>query len=154
MFTITVCFTNLEDKPDTEKLRAIFLDDTRYQIDDIPLFAYNLAKGDIVAVGYDDVAYFDGFIKQSENTTIQIVLLDNSDDTRHMVRQTLLAFDIEFKYHSQIYFAIHIPKDTDYQPIYEIIQELENQDILSFREACLSDWHKAKIHRLPHKKDV
>ncbi|MDO4896519.1 MAG: DUF4265 domain-containing protein [Moraxella sp.] len=142
---ITVYFKNLEDNLDQETLRVIFLDDNRCQIDDIPLFAYNLAKKDIITITNDNgVISFDDFSEFSGNSTLQVVLLNPTDGTRQTIKNALLKFNIEFKYFSPDYFAIHIPKDTDYQPIWQTLKDFEHQELLSFREACLSDKHDSE----------
>lgn len=136
---IAVDYYNLENKLNTEQLSVEFLSKNMAKITDIPLFAPNLAKDDIVLVECENgFYYFDGFVEYSNNSTIQIILLGN-DDT---IIKSLLKFDIDIRYFNHHYFSIHIPKQTHYFPIFQMLRDLEDDGKLSFKESCLAYCHK------------
>lgn len=63
-------------------------------------------------------------------------------DNDNTIIELLLKFDIEIHHFNNRYFSIHIPKQTHYFPIFQMLRDLENDGKLSFKESCLADCHK------------
>ncbi|HGM2310707.1 TPA: DUF4265 domain-containing protein, partial [Neisseria gonorrhoeae] len=75
---LTVVYYDLESNIAEEILSGNIMPDGNFLIQEIPLFAPNLALNDIVAIEREDkMLFFDHLIKASGNTTINIVVLDH-----------------------------------------------------------------------------
>ena len=77
MQKLTVVYYDLEGNISEEILSGSLTSDKNFLIQEIPLFAPNLALNDLVSEEYDEEnLFFDHLIKASGNTTINIVVLE------------------------------------------------------------------------------
>ena len=109
--------------------------DGNFLIQEIPLFAPNLALNDIVAIEREDkMLFFDHVIKASGNTTINIVVLD------HFPKNLLAVIEEhsgKIRKNGKNYLSVNFPpKKYDFN-LKEILNRYEEANILSYREACL-----------------
>lgn len=112
-----------------------------YKVDNIPFYAPNLALNDIISVEDDDgVLYFNELIKPSGHSTIQVIFFNQEEIKR--VTKVVEQLGCQWEgMKNQPYFAVDVPFNVDYRPVRQfLIQELNNQ-ILDFKEACLSENH-------------
>lgn len=134
---LNVNFYDIEGNIALERLNCKPLTDCSCQIKQIPLFLPNLALDDVVIFEkVDNEYFFEAFDSFSGNSTIQIVeLADNGlarllDEIKDRVG--------EIRWHkSGKYVAINVSPKQDYQPIQAVCIRYEQDNQISFKEACL-----------------
>jgi len=134
---ILVTFKNDDDEYQIESVWAIKEGDN-YRIDNIPFLAPNIALNDIISVEEEDGAlYFDSLVEPSGHTTLQIVVFDESNVSG--IVKELERFGCSWEgSHLKTLISVDVPKDVDYAPIKKYLVENEKENILSYKEACLS----------------
>ena len=102
-----------------------------------PLYAYNLALDDVVAFQNEgNELFFDKIISTSGNSTIQIVELSAGGLTNVLANirnHDGLHFDVSNEY----YAAINVATFEKYIEIRNILSKAEQNNLISFKEACL-----------------
>ena len=128
-----------EGEFETESLWCIKSDDN-YILDNIPFVVKRVSLGDIIKAVYDPedkVYYFDDFVKVSGNSTIRIYL----DDLKHCekTREKLRNFGCESEFFlARKILAVNIPKEINYIPVKEYLDNGENSGLWSYEESCLA----------------
>jgi hypothetical protein len=109
-----------------------------YRIKNIPFFAPNIAYDDLISVEDDDgELFFDDIINESGNSTIQIIIYNESDIDD--ITKKIESFDCGWEgSHLKGYISVNVPKEISYLPIKSFLSnELENKK-LDFKEACMA----------------
>lgn len=134
---LKVNYLDFEDNIAVEQIRCI-PSQNAYELIEPPLFAPNLAVGDkVLAVQENDDLFWDETLEMSDNSTIHIVeLIDGSIEKLLDKLQENNHLDM-VRYANPKYIALNIPKKFDYPAIKKILSAWENDNKISFREACL-----------------
>jgi hypothetical protein len=123
-----------------ESLWATVIDREKgyYKLDNIPFFVTGYSSDDIVyAEIEDDRLVVKELIEESGNSTLQIICFQQ--ERVQSIRNELKSMGCESEgSHLPGYFSVEIPAETDYKKIKEYLINLEEQEILSYREACLA----------------
>ncbi|PLK42062.1 DUF4265 domain-containing protein [Emticicia sp. TH156] len=139
---IIVVYKDIEDEISEETLWSEILENGYYKIDNIPLYAPNLALNDIINVEDDDgVLYFDSIIEYSGHSTLQIVFIMEEKSMEILAK--LVDFGCSWEgMKNTAYFAIDVPPNADYSEIKKYLNEKYQRGILDYKEACLSEMHR------------
>jgi hypothetical protein len=125
-----------------EMLNARMLENGTFQIQNAPFFTENISYSDIVKASPTDVPEqyrFDEVIEQSSFTSLSIIILDLSMET--FLMDLLRGFDCIIEYGEfGVYrvLAIAVPDTTEYAPLREQLQSLEDRELISFAELAVS----------------
>ena len=98
--------------------RKIGLD--KYVIENIPLYAPNLALGDILLVEKlgDEQLYFEDLLETSENSTIRIVFFNYDPIIVQKILKEIEGYSINWVgFVGGSYYSLNINKDLDYKKI-------------------------------------
>lgn len=132
---LTVIYYDLEGNLSEEILSGNLTSSGNFLIQEIPLFAPNLALGDMVSVETEDGnLFFERLIKASGNTTIHIVILDECSDD--LLGQIAKIGGTVRKWNST-YFSVNIPPFKYDIDLKNMLNYYESMNILSYKEACL-----------------
>ncbi|MDT0648406.1 DUF4265 domain-containing protein [Zunongwangia sp. F260] len=115
-----------------------------YKLDNIPFYAPLLASDDIIFAEFDESEQMITYRETKEfsgNSVIQIVLMDEKSDLNE-IRNSFMKSGCQSEKFSENYFSMEIPYDLNYNPIKAQLDTLENDDIVSYVEPCLSEKHK------------
>jgi len=96
--------------------RKIGLD--KYVIENIPLYAPNLALGDILLVEKldDEQLYFEDLLETSENSTIRIVFFNYDPIIVQKILKEIEGYSINWVgFVGGSYYSLNINKDLDYK---------------------------------------
>ncbi len=119
-----------------------------YQVDNIPFYAPLLAADDVVFAEKDEkeggMLAYKQTLKESGNSTIHLVRLNDQVDLNDLLKQ-LVELGCNFEGVNENYAAIDVPCDVHYQPVRQLLDSLENDEVSGFSEACLSDLHQKQI---------
>ncbi|WP_073111267.1 DUF4265 domain-containing protein [Hymenobacter daecheongensis] len=128
------------DEDYTESLWAqvVNAEEGKYRLDNIPFFVKSYALADIVyAQLQNEELVVQGLVAESGNSTLQIIFF--KEKLIHQVQNKLESMGCDWEgSHLPDYFSVNIPKQLVYKPIERYLQELEKQEVLSYREACLA----------------
>jgi hypothetical protein len=114
-----------------------------YKLDSIPFYA-PVAPGDIIFAEFDNTEQMLTYrktIKYSGSSTVQVVILDTSIDINKL-RNTFNDIGCISEQLNDRYFAMEIPADIAYLPIKRKLIELEDANVISYAEPCLSTIHQ------------
>jgi len=133
-----------EDEYKIETLWAIKRGDN-YEIDNIPFYISNIALGDIISVEVDEgELYFDDFIKESGNSTIQLVTFENIEQLE--IGKEFEKLDCKWEGSDlSNYISINIPKTVNYRKVKNFLEKGFADEKWDYKEACLSESHKSQI---------
>jgi hypothetical protein len=109
-----------------------------YRIKNIPFFAPNIAYDDIISVEDDNgELFFDDIIKESGNSTIQVIIYNENDFEE--VTKKIESFKCGWEgSYLKGYISVNIPKEINYLPVKAfLVSESENKK-LDYKEACLA----------------
>ena len=127
------------DKEDNIAVESVWgeLEGDYYRIKNIPFFAPNIAYNDLVSVEFDDnELFFDDLITPSGHSTLHIIFFDKNEISK--VCQQLLFLGCSWEgSHIKEYISVDIPKEVSYKSIKFYMNDLEQKNILSYKEACL-----------------
>ena len=140
-------YDDINEKNDVEEILCEKVSDNTYRLIEIPLWAYSLAYGDIISVssdGYKDWLSFDDFCEFSENSTIQMVATIENGIGQVLPQIIKIVGENNIRHNSSSYIAINIPAKMDYIPLRNLLMEMEQKNIISFKEASLSPQHRPK----------
>lgn len=124
--------------------RKIGLD--KYVIENIPLYAPNLALGDILLVEKldDEQLYFEGLLETSENSTIRIVFFNYDPIIVQKILKEIEGYSINWVgFVGGSYYSLNINKDLDYKKIKLFLEG--NSKIMDYQESCLSEKHRSEL---------
>jgi hypothetical protein len=123
---------------------VINVDDGLYKLDSIPFYAPLVASDDIVFAEYDEyekMLTYRKTIEYSGNSTIHVVIMDKATEING-IRDSFKEYGCVSEKLNYRYFAMEIPVGLDYKPIKQKLDELENDEIISYAESCLSSEHR------------
>jgi hypothetical protein len=115
-----------------------------YKLDSIPFYAPLVASDDIVFAEFDEqeqMLTYRKTVEYSGNSTIQIVLMDNSKDI-NKIRDLFKELGCVSEKVNEGYFSMGIPSTVDYKNIKNKLDELETQGTIGYAEPCLADGHR------------
>ncbi|MFW1944209.1 DUF4265 domain-containing protein [Acinetobacter guillouiae] len=124
--------------------RKIGLD--KYVIENIPLYAPNLALGDILLVEKldDEQLYFEDLLETSENSTIRIVFFNYDPIIVQKILKEIEGYSINWVgFFGGSYYSLNINKDLDYKKIKLFLEG--NSKIMDYQESCLSEKHRSEL---------
>lgn len=124
--------------------RKIGLD--KYVIENIPLYAPNLALGDILLVEKldDEQLYFEDLLETSENSTIRIVFFNYDPIIVQKILKEIEGYSINWVgFVGGSYYSLNINKDLDYKKIKLFLEG--NSKIMDYQESCLSEKHRSEL---------
>jgi hypothetical protein len=111
-----------------------------YIVDNIPFVAKRVSLGDTIQVEYDDsegAYYFEDFVAVSGNTTLR-VYFENKESIEE-VRKRLGELGCETEaFLGRTLIAVNVPKDVDYRPVKQYLDEGENAGKWTYEESCLA----------------
>ncbi|GGH76679.1 hypothetical protein HNQ91_004310 [Filimonas zeae] len=108
-----------------------------YRINNIPFFTSNIALNDLIKAKENNGAlYYDDLVEASGHSTVQIVFLQK--DALKGVTEQLEKFGCGWEgSHLKYLISVDIPANVDYAPIKSYLVNAEEQEVLSYKEACL-----------------
>ncbi|MFW1733711.1 DUF4265 domain-containing protein [Acinetobacter sp. ULE_I001] len=124
--------------------RKIGLD--KYVIENIPLYAPNLALGDILLVEKldDEQLYFEDLLETSENSTIRIVFFNYDPIIVQKILKEIEGYSINWVgFVGGSYYSLNINKNLDYKIIKFFLEG--NSKIMDYQESCLSEKHRSEL---------
>lgn len=106
-----------------------------FEIDNIPFFSYDVAMGDVVSAEEDDGdMYFEKLIEASGNSVIRVKLPNEAEVLR--LHHELRALGCDSESFGTL-LAVNVPAHVDYEPVFRLLQDGEDQDRWGFEEAVL-----------------
>jgi len=134
------------DEETVETMWATIVDKDKglYKLDSIPFYAPLVASDDIVFAEFDEqeqMLTYRKTVEYSGNSTIQIVLMDNSKDI-NKIRDLFKELGCVSEKVNEGYFSMGIPSTVDYKNIKNKLDELETQGTIGYAEPCLADGHR------------
>lgn len=133
-----------EETVETMWATIVDKDNGLYKLDSIPFYAPFVASDDIVFAEFDDneqMLTYRKTVEYSGNSTIQIVLMDNSKDINE-IRDLFKELGCVSEKVNERYFSMEIPLTIDYTNIKKKLNELEMKEIIDYAEPCLADGHR------------
>ena len=112
-----------------------------FVVDNIPFIARNISLGDTVKAEYDKedgVYYFEDFEAESGNTTLRIRFEDVGEIEN--IRQLLndnYGCETEVLLQRKL-VAVNVPKDIQYRPIKDFLDNGEKEGKWAYEESCLA----------------
>lgn len=140
---IIIPYYNVDNILSKEVVFGRKIDEGKYIIENIPLYAPNLALGDVLLIERldDDKLYFEDLVKTSGNSTIRIVFLNYDDFVVRKILNEIEAFKINWVgFEGGSYYSLNIDKDLNYKKVKLFLEE--NNEILDYQESCLSEKHR------------
>lgn len=139
-------YSDVLDQETVETMWATIVDKEKgfYKLDSIPFYAPLVASGDLVYAEFDDQEQqltYRETIEHSGNSTIQVVLMDNSIDI-NSIRTVFEEMGCTSEKVNEGYFSMDVPASVDYQKIKQKLDELETDEIIGYAEPCLADEHR------------
>ena len=109
-------------------------------VDNIPFVAKRVALGDTIKAEYDEedgAHYFDDFVNVSGNTTLRVYF--NDTNLIDSVRKKLEELGCETEaFLARNLVAVNVPKNTEYKPIKQYLEEGERLGQWQYEESCLA----------------
>lgn len=112
-----------------------------YQVENIPLFAPNIAYGDLISATEEDgELHFDGLIEACGHSTIQMIIFGDGDalEIGAIFERSGCTWEGS---HLKNYIAIDVPKEINYSSIKSLLEEGRENGRWDYKEACLA--HRA-----------
>jgi len=139
-------YSKVLEKEMVETMWAVVVDESKglYELDNIPFYVPSISSGDIFFAEYDDmesILTYRSTVEYSGNSTVRIITLNDEIDLNNIVSNFMDMGCIIEKL-SDRYLAMEIPRSTNYKSIQLKLKELEDDEILSFEESCLSSIHQ------------
>jgi len=109
-----------------------------YKIKNIPFFAPNIAYDDIISVEHDNgELFFDEIIKESGNSTVQIIIF-NENDIEETTKK-IESFECGWEgSHLKGYISVNVPCKILYTPFKIFLKDQSEKGVLDYKEACLA----------------
>ena len=122
-----------------ESMWADDLGNNKYQIKNIPFYAYGLNYGDIVyaeAESEDLKPEIKRLIEPSGHQTLRVIFTgDTSKEVNINTIESVRTEHVGYEGLNDNQFALNITPEGDYNRLYDALEELEEKGILSF-ETC------------------
>jgi hypothetical protein len=121
-----------------ERVWATELEDGRYRIDNIPLYAYDVSYGDMVSArpGGGEL-HFVSVIGKGGNSTYRLLLRAphaRADFDRYWERLELLGCFYESSRDPEDVFGINVPAESNVGSVYAILEEGDEAGVWYFDE--------------------
>ncbi len=138
--------SNIFDEEMVETMWATVVDKKKglYKLDNIPFYAPLVASDDIVFAEFDEqqqMLTYRKTVKFSGNSTIQVVLMDQSKDI-DSIRRIFEELGCVSEKVNERYFSMGIPALVDYKFIKQKLDDLGQNEIIGYAEPCLADQHR------------
>jgi hypothetical protein len=142
---VVLTYYDVEENIAEETLWIEQKSEKEYQIKNIPFFAPNIAYNDIISVEEEDgVLHYEDIITPSEHSTIQIIVL--KEDKTNDILKNFERLGCSWEgMHNQKLLAIDVPQNIIYKKIREYLNILRINNIIDFKEACLSITHYNQV---------
>lgn len=109
-------------------------------VDNIPFIAERISLGDTIEAELDEEDeqyYFENFIETSGNSTVRLHVYNDQGDKIEEIRKWLQENGCKSEvFLDRNIIAVNIPKEIDYIPIKEYLDEGEG-NIWTYEESCL-----------------
>ena len=138
--------SDIFDEEIVETMWAEIVDGSKglYKLDNIPFYVPSVASDDIVFAEFDEAEEslcYRSTVKFSENSTIQVVLMDDTKNV-NLIRDSFGELGCISEKINGSYFSMEIPADVNYKSIKLILDDLKQKEIIDYAESCLSDKHR------------
>lgn len=138
--------SDIFDEEMVETMWATTVDKNKglYKLDNIPFYAPLVASDDIVYAEFDkqqQMLTYRKTVEFSGNSTIQVVLIDNSIDI-NSIRNQFETLGCVTEKVNEGYFTMEIPALLDYNLVKQKLEELEQNETIGYAEPCLADQHR------------
>ena len=138
--------SDIFDEEMVETMWATIIDRNKglYKLDNIPFYAPLVASDDIVYAEFDEqqqMLTYRKTVEFSGNSTVQVVLMDNSIDI-NSIRKKFEELGCVSEKVNEGYFSMEIPALLDYKLVKQNLEELEQNETIGYAEPCLSDQHR------------
>lgn len=138
--------SDIFDEEIVETMWAEIVDGSKglYKLDNIPFYVPSVASDDIVFAEFDEAEEslcYRSRVKFSENSTIQVVLMDDTKNV-NLIRDSFGELGCISEKINGSYFSMEIPADVNYKSIKLILDDLKQKEIIDYAESCLSDKHR------------
>ena len=125
-----------------EQIWAEMIAPDKYLIKSIPVYATNIAFGDLLQVERlsDGLLYFDDLLETSENSTIRIVFFNFVEENVNRILNGIQELGCEWVgFEGGSYYSINVDKNIQYSKIKSYLDQ--NSQIIDYAESCISDKH-------------
>ncbi|MBJ8553289.1 DUF4265 domain-containing protein [Acinetobacter bereziniae] len=143
---IIVPYYNVDNILSKEIIFGQKISDDKYVIENIPLYAPNLALGDVLLIEKldDGKLYFEDLLETSGNSTIRIVFFKYDPIIVQKILKEIEMYNINWiGFDGGSYYSLNIDKDLDYKKIKLFLEE--NSKIIDYQESCLSEKHRSDL---------
>lgn len=139
-------YSDIFEEEMVETMWATIVDRNKglYKLDNIPFYAPLVASDDIVFAEFDEqqqILTYRKTVEYSGNSTIQVVLIDKSNDI-NSIRKTFEELGCVSEKVNDGYFSMEIPALVDYKSIKQKLDYLEQNEVIGYAEPCLADQHR------------
>ena len=143
-------FSNLFDKEIIETMWALEIDKENglYQIDNIPFYASLVASEDVVFAEYDPkekMLTYKKTIDHSGNSVVQVIIVDEKTEIKK-IRDLFEKLGCKSEQPQESFFSMEVPFDLNYKLVKHQLEYLENEEIIGYGEACLSEKHRIEVN--------
>ncbi|GGF10468.1 DUF4265 domain-containing protein [Flavobacterium limi] len=109
-----------------------------YKIKNIPFFVPNIAYDDVISVEDDNgELFFDDIIKESGNSTIQVIIYDEINFEE--VTKKIESFGCGWEgSHLKGYISVNVPMKISYAPFKTFLDSQVENKKLDYKESCLA----------------
>ena len=137
-------FSNILDEWTVENMWAEIVDAEKglYKLANIPFYA-SVSCDDIVYAEYDEDEErltYRKTVEHSGNSTIQVIVTGENVAANDL-REIFNSLGCESEKFNDGYFVMEVPANLNYKPIREKLEELENQEKISYAEPNLAKNH-------------
>ena len=133
-------FNDVLDEDYVESLWATIVDDKKgwYRLSNVPFFVTGYALNDIVyAVEENDSLVVQALVKESGNSTIQLIFFKGAD--KNNIQQELESLGCGWEgSHLPDYISIDVPVEVSYASVHQYLEKVAGDGDADYREACLA----------------
>lgn len=138
--------SDIFDEEMVETMWAIVIDKDKglYKLDNIPFYAPLIASDDLIFAEFDEseqMLTYRKTIEFSGNSIVRIVIMDKEADT-NKIRDLFNDLGCASEKVKEGYFSMEVPRNLDYKPVKDKLEELASSNIIDYAEPCLSDKHR------------
>jgi len=142
-------YSDVLEEETVETMWAEIIDEKNgiYKLDNIPFYGPQIASDDVFFAEYDNdekALVFRNVIEHSGNSIIQVIVLETDFD-KEIIRQELKNLDCLSEGLNEKYFVIEISKEINYKKIKSLLNNYENNGVISYAEPLLSKQHQIDI---------
>jgi hypothetical protein len=131
----------------SEGLWAIRLNDERYELDNIPFFAYGVSCCDVITVRERPQGYytFDRLVEERGHSTLRVILSEGSKDCRPLlerakdIREILRKLGCSVELNSDPFvIAVDVPPSVSLTDVRKILDPGEEKGLWGYEEATVA----------------